>query len=144
MSMKKRSADDVKQLDGAGGEPVADERAIVVQRQDVARALHLLKKDQARAREKRELARLIDSLVAKRIRERRIANGMTQQHLAERVGVAPQQVHRYECGASRITAGRLSQIAEALGFTIDDFFTSNRATSRRGAGKRGSRGKEVG
>jgi ribosome-binding protein aMBF1 (putative translation factor) len=142
--MKNRSTDDSKPLGGAGGGPVADGRAMVAQRQDVARALHLLKKDQARAREKRELARLIDNLVAKRVRERRIASGMTQQHLAERVGVAPQQVHRYECGESRITAGRLSQIAEALGFSVDDFFTPNRATARRGAGKRGSRGKEVG
>ena len=41
-----------------------------------------------------------------RVRERRIALGLTQQQLAERVGTTYQQAHKYETGLNRIAAGR--------------------------------------
>lgn len=83
-----------------------------------------------------ELARLVDSLVARRVRERRITLDKTQQWLAEWMGITPQQVHKYERGESRITAGRLSQIAEALDLAIDDFFTPQRSMVRRPEGQK--------
>lgn len=69
-----------------------------------------------------EVARLIDGRVARRIRQRRRAIGMTQQQLARLLGVAFQQAHKYERGLSRISAGRLYQLARVLGAPIVYFF----------------------
>ena len=71
----------------------------------------------------REFERQVDRLVAQRLRERRVILGMTQGMLADRVGVTIQQIHRYERGESRITAGRLSQLAGVLNVNIPYFFT---------------------
>ena len=92
------------------------------------------KQRQLRVRDKADLAQLIDKLVAKRIRTRRIDKGLTQQVLAQRVGVASQQIHKYESGISRITAGRLLQIAEALDFSVVDFFDFNGTMGRHNTG----------
>jgi DNA-binding XRE family transcriptional regulator len=67
-------------------------------------------------------ARAIDLRVARRIRERRLRIGMTQQTLAQIIGVAFQQAHKYERGLSRVSAGRLFHIATALGVPIVYFF----------------------
>jgi transcriptional regulator with XRE-family HTH domain len=69
------------------------------------------------------LAPLIDLRVARRIRERRLCLGMTQQQLARCIGVAFQQAHKYERGLSRISAGRLYDIAAALQAPIEYFFS---------------------
>ena len=57
----------------------------------------------------------IDALVGHRIAERRAAMGLSQTALSQRLGVSPQQVQKYEAGANRISASRLSDIATALG-----------------------------
>jgi transcriptional regulator with XRE-family HTH domain len=69
-------------------------------------------------------AKVIDLRVARRIRKRRLTVGMTQQQLAEIIGVAFQQAHKYEHGLSRVTAGRLFHIATALGAPITYFFAA--------------------
>jgi ribosome-binding protein aMBF1 (putative translation factor) len=79
---------------------------------------------------KREVADLVDRLVAERIRERRIALGITQQMLADYIGIAAQQVHKHERGESRVTAGRLAQIAEAIDVRISYFFEPRRGLAR--------------
>ena len=56
------------------------------------------------------------------MRERRIMLGLTQQQMAELIGVTYQQAHKYEKGINRIAAGRLSRIAQALGVEIGYFF----------------------
>ena len=56
----------------------------------------------------------IDRALAERIRARRIALGMTQQQLAERIGVTYQQAHKYERGSNRLSIGRLVAICGAL------------------------------
>jgi transcriptional regulator with XRE-family HTH domain len=66
----------------------------------------------------------IDQRVAARIRARRVHVGMTQQQLAERIGVAFQQAHKYERGISRVTAGRLYYIAAALQTPVGYFFAA--------------------
>ena len=48
--------------------------------------------------------------------------GLTQQQMAELIGVTYQQAHKYETGINRISAGRLYQIARALGVDISYFF----------------------
>jgi transcriptional regulator with XRE-family HTH domain len=52
----------------------------------------------------------IDDHVGGRIRERRIMLGLTQQQLAEMIGVTYQQAHKYERGINRLSAGRLFDI----------------------------------
>lgn len=48
--------------------------------------------------------------------------GLTQQQLADLIGVTYQQAHKYERGMNRVSAGRLYQIAQALGVDVDYFF----------------------
>ena len=75
----------------------------------------------------------IDRRVASRIRERRLQVGMTQQQLAELIGVAFQQAHKYERGISRITAGRLYYIAAALQTPVSYFFAPADGPDHRGS-----------
>lgn len=64
----------------------------------------------------------VDSHVGKRIRHRRWLMGMTQQQLAEKVGIKFQQIQKYETGMNRVSASRLWEISETLGVTIAFFF----------------------
>lgn len=64
----------------------------------------------------------VDRHVSRRIRERRIVLGMTQQDLAETIGLTYQQVHKYETGLNRISAGILDRIAQALGVEVSHFY----------------------
>jgi transcriptional regulator with XRE-family HTH domain len=58
--------------------------------------------------------------------------GMTQQQLADCVGIRFQQIQKYECGANRITASRLFELAGALSIAVQYFYdglaTSAQAT----------------
>ena len=63
-----------------------------------------------------------DRHIGARLRERRLELGLTQQRLADLVGVSYQQVHKYETGANRITAGRLHELARALGVEPGSIF----------------------
>jgi transcriptional regulator with XRE-family HTH domain len=64
----------------------------------------------------------VDRHVGARIRERRLLLGMSQQQLAEAIGVTYQQAHKYERGLNRISAGRLYGIAQVLGVPVIWFF----------------------
>jgi transcriptional regulator with XRE-family HTH domain len=76
--------------------------------------------DEARGR--RRQVRGVDLEVARRVRQRRIMLGLTQQRLAELIGVTYQQAHKYEVGTSRLSIGRLHLIARALGVEVGYFF----------------------
>ena len=60
------------------------------------------------------MAHMVDVHVGKKIRQRRWLTGMTQQRLAELVGIKFQQIQKYETGANRVSASRLWDIADAL------------------------------
>ena len=64
----------------------------------------------------------VDAHVGKRIRHRRWMAAMTQQQLADKVGIKFQQIQKYETGMNRVSASRLWDIADALGVTIAFFF----------------------
>jgi transcriptional regulator with XRE-family HTH domain len=64
----------------------------------------------------------VDVHVGKRVRHRRWMLGVTQQQLAEQVGIKFQQIQKYETGMNRISASRLWDIAEALDAPISFFF----------------------
>jgi transcriptional regulator with XRE-family HTH domain len=64
----------------------------------------------------------IDRHVGARVRERRIMLGLTQQQLADLIGVTYQQAHKYERGINRVSAGRLYEIAQVLSVPVGYFF----------------------
>ena len=64
----------------------------------------------------------VDIHVGQRIRQRRWAIGMTQQQLAESVGIKFQQIQKYETGMNRVSASQLWDIARTLGVQIGFFF----------------------
>ncbi len=70
----------------------------------------------------RSRAQDVDRYVGARMRERRVMLGLTQQQMAELIGVTYQQAHKYEKGINRVAAGRLYNIAQALGVEVGYFF----------------------
>ena len=70
----------------------------------------------------RPRAQDMDRHVGARMRERRIMLGLTQQQMAELIGVTYQQAHKYEKGINRIAGGRLYAIAQALGVEVGFFY----------------------
>lgn len=79
------------------------------------------------------MAHIVDTHVGKRIRQRRWLIGMTQQKLAELVGIKFQQIQKYETGANRVSASRLWDIAESLGVPVGFFFEGLEADASGGA-----------
>lgn len=64
----------------------------------------------------------VDVSVGNRIRVQRLLSDMSQSALGDAIGVTFQQVQKYEKGANRVGASRLTQIAKALGVPIKTFF----------------------
>ena len=63
-----------------------------------------------------------DSHVGKRLRMRRLTLRMSQEMLADALGVTFQQVQKYEKGVNRVSAGRLQDISRVLQVPIQFFF----------------------
>jgi len=77
----------------------------------------------------------IDLHLGRRLRRRRRLLGLTQQQLAVQVGIRFQQIQKYECGANRISAARLWQLAEALETPVSYFYDGlTEALDRRDSG----------
>ena len=70
----------------------------------------------------------IDAEVGRRVRLRRVMIGLTQLQLGQLCGISPQQIHKYEIGASRLTSNRLWQLASVLDVDISWFFGQERAS----------------
>lgn len=64
----------------------------------------------------------VDEHLGRRLWRRRQALGLTQQQLGSAIGVRFQQVHKYECGLSRMSPARLRDISETLGVSVSYFF----------------------
>jgi len=79
---------------------------------------------------RRPRAQDIDRHIGARLRGGRVMNGLTQQGLAELIGVTYQQAHKYENGVNRIAAGRLYTIAQVLGVDVGYFFEGLESVSR--------------
>lgn len=67
-------------------------------------------------------ASTIDKAIGLRVRQRRLSIGMSQERLAELLGVTFQQVQKYEKGVNRIAASRLLDIARSLEMPIVQFY----------------------
>jgi transcriptional regulator with XRE-family HTH domain len=79
----------------------------------------------------------IDVEVGRRIRIQRMARGMSQTELGRRIGVTFQQVQKYEKGANRVGAGRLTRIAGVLEVPVSAFFGGSQTSEARAAGESG-------
>ena len=64
----------------------------------------------------------IDIYVGKRLRMRRLMLEMSQELLADALGLTFQQVQKYEKGANRVGASRLQRLSEILQVPIGFFF----------------------
>ena len=63
-----------------------------------------------------------DRYMGERIREARLAAGMSQEQLAELLGTSYQQVQKYESGANRVTGARIERLVSALNRPLYYFF----------------------
>ena len=77
----------------------------------------------------------LDVYVGSRLRLRRTLLGMSQEALAEGIGLTFQQVQKYERGTNRISVSRLVDICKVLKVQVDYFFDGSFAL----AGKPGTR-----
>ena len=86
----------------------------------------------------------VDVHVGARLRRRRTLLGMNQTKLGDAIGVAFQQVQKYERGANRIGSSRLFGLSRVLDVPVQFFFddmptavaASSLATKKRGKAKK--------
>jgi len=64
----------------------------------------------------------MDVQIGQRIRRARIDASITQHELGQILGRSSQQIHKYEQGTNRVSAGTLFTIAQALERSVDWFF----------------------
>ena len=74
----------------------------------------------------------VDALVGRNIRICRLQRGLTQTELGHHLDVTFQQIQKYENGANRVGASRLTQIAGALDVTLATLFDGSRTADRAG------------
>ena len=72
-----------------------------------------------------------DQHVGKRVRMRRVMLDMSQTDVADGLGVAFQQVQKYENGTNRLSASRLQQISQILRVPVQFFFEGVPALKRQ-------------
>ena len=72
----------------------------------------------------------IDVEVGERIKRQRVAAGWSQTRLAEAAGVTFQQIQKYERGANRVVAGRLSRIADALKVPVATLYLESEPSAK--------------
>lgn len=75
----------------------------------------------------------VDIKLGQRVRTRRLQLHMSQERLAELLGVTFQQVQKYEKGVNRIAASRLHDIAISLEMPIAGFFEELPRSRKGGA-----------
>src|SRR4051812_15882782 len=80
----------------------------------------------------------IDRHVGLRIRMRRKELGISQERLAEAVGLTFQQIQKYERAANRVSASKLWELAQALGTNIAYFYEGLAEMDADGAPQRES------
>lgn len=64
--------------------------------------------------------------LARQIKKARLAADLTQEMLAEQLGVSPQAVSKWECGSTSPDIYLLPALADALGISLDGLFSNTR------------------
>jgi transcriptional regulator with XRE-family HTH domain len=68
------------------------------------------------------IANSVDKRLGQRLKTRRMELGISQERLADLLGVTFQQIQKYEKGVNRIAASRLFSMSEALDVSVSYFF----------------------
>jgi transcriptional regulator with XRE-family HTH domain len=63
-----------------------------------------------------------DRYIGQRIREARLASGITQMDLADMLGISYQQLQKYESGDNRVSGARINRLVTALNRPLSYFF----------------------
>ena len=74
----------------------------------------------------------VDIHVGRRVKMARLAAGISQEKLADAVGISFQQVQKYENGTNRVGPGRLHAIAKMLNLPVPYFFEGLEKTRQGG------------
>lgn len=69
----------------------------------------------------------LDVEIGRRLRQARIANGLTQKDMAQSIGVSHQAVQKYESGETRLSLSTLALLRQQLGIEAADLLPSIRA-----------------
>jgi transcriptional regulator with XRE-family HTH domain len=80
----------------------------------------------------RKSPQAVDRIVGRNVRLRRLAKGISQTELGEKIGVTFQQVQKYEKGVNRVSSGRLSSIAKVLETSVSALFDHGPEHVRQG------------
>jgi transcriptional regulator with XRE-family HTH domain len=80
---------------------------------------------------KKGRANSVDENVGMQLRQRRSLLGLSQEKLAEQVGITFQQIQKYENGANRISASRLYEFSKVLDIPVAFFFENSNDQSPR-------------
>lgn len=67
-----------------------------------------------------------------RVAQARKDQGLTQQQVADQLGVAQQTLAHYESGRLRLPASMLPPLAHMLGLTVDELLGQEKAKGKRG------------
>ena len=79
----------------------------------------------------------VDMHVGQRLRVRRSLLGLSQEKLAEAIGLTFQQVQKYERGTNRVSAGRLFELSNVLDVPVSYFFEQVSETALKPRAVRG-------
>ncbi|TSK08546.1 MAG: helix-turn-helix transcriptional regulator [Geobacter sp.] len=69
--------------------------------------------------------------IGKKVRFYRLRAGLTQEKLAEEVGVTFQQIQKYENGSTKLNTDKLQQICGALDISVGDLFPAKERSPDR-------------
>ena len=69
----------------------------------------------------------VDKIVGRNIRIYRLAKGLSQTDLANKLGITFQQIQKYEKGTNRVGSGRLFEISTILGVSVIALFEGSKA-----------------
>lgn len=83
---------------------------------------------------KKGRATFIDENVGSKLRQRRSLMGLSQEKLAEQVGLTFQQIQKYENGTNRVSASRLFEFSQVLDIPVGFFFEQGANESAQAAG----------
>ena len=80
-----------------------------------------VKRDMSRLNSDNDAPNPVDTHVGAKVKTRRLMLGLSQEELANSIGLTFQQVQKYEKGTNRISVSRLMDISRALKTPVDYF-----------------------
>ena len=93
-----------------------------------------IKTSKPQVTKKKGRANSIDEHVGVQLRQRRALLGLSQEKLADQVGITFQQIQKYENGANRVSASRLYEFSKVLEIPVTFFFESYGSNENKSLG----------